>query len=195
MKNIKFKPWIGKDYGKSELGRLLIVGDSHYFLGGEEDSVFPNWTEDIVGDLENTNFRIFKNIGMVFNPNNDLELWPKVAFANAIQSDFRSSDQKPTYEDFKTVEPAIQEYLNIAKPSKIIVFSKRVWENGLSNDINWGEYIGEIEDAEFQKKSTLWKFNYDGGFCHGIGVNHPSSPGFSSDNWRPLINKFLEQRF
>lgn len=39
MKNILFNPWIGENYGKSELGKLLIIGDSHYFLNNEDESV------------------------------------------------------------------------------------------------------------------------------------------------------------
>jgi hypothetical protein len=195
MNNILFKPWEGHNFGKSELGRLLIIGDSHYFLNDEDESVYPNWTQDIISDLESTNFKIFKNIGEIFYPNNHLELWSKVAFANAIQSAFRGSDQKPTEDDFKTVEPAIQEYLKMIKPDKIIVFSKRVWENGLKNDIDWGEYVDSIKDEKYGKESTVWKFNYEGGFCHGIGVNHPSSRGFSPAQWNPLITKFLENNY
>lgn len=193
MKNIIFKPWKGKNYGQTELGRLLIIGDSHYFLNDESASDFPEFTNDIIGDLENLNFKIYKNIGKIFNADDELEIWDKVAFANAIQVPFRDPYQKPTQEDFDTVEPAIQEYLNILKPDKMIVFSKRVWNDGLKSDINWGEHVGDIE--ENNKKSTVWKFNYENGFCHGIGINHASSRGFSPQNWKPLIDKFLNVQY
>ena len=129
----------------------------------------------------------------IFNADDELEIWDKVAFANAIQVPFRDPYQKPTREDFDTVEPAIQEYLNILKPDKMIVFSKRVWNDGLKSDINWGEHVGDIE--ENNKKSTVWKFNYENGFCHGIGINHASSRGFSPQNWKPLIDKFLNEQY
>ncbi len=193
MKNIIFKPWKGKNYGQTELGRLLIIGDSHYFLNDESASDFPEFTNDIIGDLENLNFKIYINIGKIFNADDELEIWDKVAFANAIQVPFRDPYQKPTQEDFDTVEPAIQEYLNILKPDKMIVFSKRVWNDGLKSDINWGEHVGDIE--ENNKKSTVWKFNYENGFCHGIGINHASSRGFSPQNWKPLIDKFLNEQY
>lgn len=108
---------------------------------------------------------------------------------------FRSSDQIPTEEDYKTVEPAIQKYLDIVKPDKIIVFSKRIWDKGLKSEISWGNYLGEVQDEKYNKKSTLWKFNYENGLCFGIGVNHPSSRGYSPIEWSSLINKFLSEDY
>lgn len=195
MNNILFKPWEGHNFGKSELGRLLIIGDSHYFLNNEDESVFENFTIDIIGEAGDYYIKFLNKISEIFEYDNPKEFWSNVAFANAIQSAFRGSDQKPTEDDFKTVEPAIQEYLKMIKPDKIIVFSKRVWEEGLKNDIDWGEYVDSIKDEKYGKESTVWKFNYEGGFCHGIGVNHPSSRGFSPAQWNPLITKFLENNY
>lgn len=34
MSHLTFYPWIGKNYSRSRYGKLLIIGDSHYFNNG-----------------------------------------------------------------------------------------------------------------------------------------------------------------
>ena len=191
--SIIYKPWIGKNYGKSDYGKLLIIGDSHYFLNDEDESVFPNFTIDIVSELEDKNFNFYRKIGNIFNTDKNTEIWDNVAFANAIQTPFRSSDQIPTDVDFKTVEPAILSYLNIVQPTRMIVFSQRVWENGLPTDISWGEFVETLSTNN--KSATVWKFNYDNGVCFGLGVHHPSYMKFKSDEWKPIIDLFLTKDY
>ena len=107
MKNIIYKPWIGEKYNESELGKILILGDSHYFLGDEDEKDFPDFTNEIIKDLKNCNYPFYRKIGKFFNEENILEIWDKVAFANAIQVPFRDAKQKPTDEDLETVENAV----------------------------------------------------------------------------------------
>lgn len=86
MNNILFKPWEGHNFGKSELGRLLIIGDSHYFLNDEDESVFENFTIDIIGEAGDYYVKFLNKISEIFEYDNPKEFWSNVAFANAIQS-------------------------------------------------------------------------------------------------------------
>ena len=193
-KNYTFKPHIPNNFGQSELGRLLLVGDSHYILGGIKD--LSNFTKGMIKELgEYTPHKFYREVGKVFNPENYLEVYSKVAFVNAIQNGMESSDQKPNEEDFKTVEPAIREYLEEIKPDKMIVFSKRVWENGLPGDITWGRYIETIVDDSTNYKATVWQFNYTNGRCYGIGVYHPSYRRFSAEKMKSLLGIFFSKNY
>ncbi len=198
MNSLLFEPWIGPEYGQSKYGRLLIVGESHYFLRPEYD--YLNYTKKVIGGLgnskeEDNNFYI--KVGKIFKPDNYLDIWPKVAFANAIQYPYQQSRADILPEHYKTVEPAIREYLERTRPSKMIVFSMGIWRDGLPPVITWGNPIENLEDPIFKRRSNVWKFEYKDGACYGIGVHHPSSiqPPFNPDEWRPLIEAFLKRQY
>lgn len=188
-----FQPWIGKNFGTSDLGKLLVVGESHYDYESLTD--FENYTTRIVnklgGDGDN-NF--FVQIGYLFNETDYLDVWQKIAFANAIQFVFNESRQTKTSLQNATIEPAIKEYLNIIKPEKMLVCSSHIWNKGLPLNISWSKYLGNLTDEENAKEATLWEFEYEGGKCLSMGIHHPSStnPKFRVEEWRPIVRKFLD---
>lgn len=193
-KNYIFKPYIPKNYGNSDLGRLFLVGDSHYIKHEEKD--LSNFTKDIISKIADYSFiKFFREVGKIFNPSDYTEIFSKAAFANAIQVGMKEASQKPNIEDFKTVEPALKDYLEEIKPSKMVVFSKRVWNYGLPQDISWGEYVETIVDQKTKYEATVWKFNYQSGVCHGIGVYHPSYPGFNSQKMKSLLDIFFSREY
>jgi hypothetical protein len=196
MSGLLFHPWIGPDYGNSNFGRLLIIGESHYFLLDEPD--YLGYTARVVSSLGgpgDNNF--FIKVGQVFHPEDHIDIWPKIAFANAIQFPYKEIRATPTKTQLETIEPAIQEYLNLTRPDKMIVFSYTVWNTGLPGTIKWGKQVDFLHDRKFDRKGTVWKFNYSSGVCYGLGVHHPSSinPPFKPEEWRPLIDQFLEKDF
>jgi len=196
MSNLLYQPWIGPDYGESDFGKLLIVGESHYFYHKEKD--YTNFTKKIIHGLDSSNANDFyKKVGYIFNSENYLEVWSKIAFANAIQFPFVDARQEITIKQYKTVEPAIREYLDLTKPSKMIVFSKRIWDIGLPENITWGIFVEELHDKKNKRSGTVWKFEYPNGYCYGIGIHHPSSrnPYFRPEEWRPLVNEFLKKDY
>ncbi|WP_295220768.1 hypothetical protein [uncultured Chryseobacterium sp.] len=189
-----FKPFIPKDFGSSHLGRLFIVGDSHYIMHDVKD--IPNFTIDIINELGLYKpARFFTQIGKLFNSENYKEVYTKVAFANAIQIGMNKPNQSPTYEHFQTVEPAIRLYLDEIKPNRMVVFSKRAWEKGLPNNITWGNYVETLKDEKSNLSATVWKFNYEEGSCYGIGLHHPSYKKFNPTNIKSLLNLFLAKDY
>jgi len=194
MNPLLFEPWEGPRYGKTSYGRLLILGDSHYFFHTETN--YASFTQRMIGGLgsaEDNNF--YLKVGQVFDPADYRTIWPNVAFANAIQHPFREAQPAVTREHLRTVEPAVRAYLEWTRPSKMIVFSSRVWNRGLP--ARWGKKIETLHDSVFGHRATVWEFDHAGGACYGIGVHHPSSrrPPFKPDEWRPLINQFLEKKY
>jgi hypothetical protein len=145
-----------------------------------------------LGSVNDNDFYI--SVGELFNPSNYLEIWAKIAFANAIQYEFRESRQSKSASQIRTIEPAIREYLNIIKPNKVLVCSKLVWDKGLPETIAWGNWITNLEDKENSKEATVWNFNYDGGTCLAMGIHHPGStrPKFYPSEWKPIVDQFLK---
>lgn len=190
--NLVFQPWIGNEYGKSEFGKLFIVGESHYDYEGILD--YKNYTTNIISKLgSKADNDFYIKVGQLFNENDYLFVWPKIAFANGIQYLFDESRPVKTAEHNHTIEPAIKEYLNIIKPSKMLVCSQHIWNKGLPTNISWGRYIGRLKDEENNKESSLWEFEYEGGICLSMGIHHPGStrPKFRVEEWRPIVKKFL----
>jgi len=196
MDVLMFQPWIGENYGKSSYGKLLIIGESHYFYHEEND--FQNFTKKVINGLGTSNDNdFFIKVGQLFDPENYLDVWSKVAFANAIQYQFSESRQPKTSAQIKTIEPAFREYLNIVKPEKVLVCSKLVWERGLPQSILWGKYLDTIRDERNQKGATLWELEYDGGKCLAIGIPHTSSIRpikFKVEEWSALVNIFIDMK-
>lgn len=196
MNNIIFKPWIGKNYGKSSLGKLLIIGESHYDRNGLTD--FADFTIEILSELSgSSDNNFFIEVGKLFNPENHLEVWANVAFANAIQNVYPQSRSPKNSQQIKTIAPAIKEYLKITKPDKMLVCSSLVWNQGLPSSIEWGEYVSSIDDEIHMKKSTIWKFETGDKPCLAMGIHHPGStnPKFKVSEWSPLVWKFLNNRY
>jgi hypothetical protein len=196
MNPFLFEPWEGPQYGEPPLGRLLILGDSHYFF--HEEQHYASYTKRIIQGLGTDKSKdndFYIKVGQIFHPTDYLDIWPKVAFANAIQHPFQESRPYVTRAHYRTVEPAVRAYLEWTRPDKMIVFSSRVWNRGLPS--TWGRSVETLHDATFGRQATVWSFEYPNGVCHGIGVHHPSSvrPPFKPDEWRPLVTKFLERDY
>ena len=184
MQNLTFSPWIGKNYGNSEYGKLLIIGDSHYFNNGLPNNL-ENFTKAQIAELDDISSNFHKTILKIFNHHTHQEFWHKIAFANAVQSAFTNADQVPTNAEKDIAERAFKEYLEIVKPEKVIVFSSRLWEH-FFNKSGWGNHLGKIND-----RWNVRALDYVGGTCKAMGLHHPSSRGFSVPEFQKVIQDFL----
>jgi hypothetical protein len=189
---LKFQPWIGHNFGKSEYGKLLILGESHYGSDLEKyDTPYGNRsTSEIIQKVINGEFDInfYRNVGLLFNPHDRNQLWNSVAFANAIQNPLVNTDSQPTRKDIETISPAFRLLLNNIKPDKVLICSKRMWDYWLPENDPQGEFIRQI--SANGKRSTIWKYEYTDGHCLAMGINHPSR-FFSYLKWNPILKEFL----
>ncbi|MBS1570792.1 MAG: hypothetical protein JST62_00140 [Bacteroidetes bacterium] len=184
MSKITFDPWIGENYGKSHFGKLLIIGDSHYFTNGLPTDL-KGFTKAKIAELPIISARFYDNIGKVISPDNPLALWDKVAFANAIQEPFTTSDQVPTTAQKDVAKMALKKYIELTKPDKVIVFSSRLWEH-FFNTQGWGKHLDKIDN-----RWNIRELDYLGGTCEAIGLHHPSAYEFKVENMRKVVEDFL----
>ena len=205
MKNVFFKPYVGKNYfEKGYLGKkLLILGESHYCSGiqdkdcqcGKEEKCLQlqeceNFTNEVlnrffdykkgVGEVDTwmTTFTRFTNIFLGEQVSNEklLEFWENVVFYNYVQKAIIGSRTSPDGQDFEDSEKAFFEILEEYKPDLIIV---------------WG---ARLEERLPQKNKTLsdfeifneggHKFHYyeiAGKKIPAYAIYHPSHSRFSYD--------------
>jgi hypothetical protein len=193
MSNITFNAWIGSNYGKSTFGKLLIIGDSHYWPYHPKPTVYSNdFTQRIIADDISLNAKFFKNIAKLFGKTDFSEIRDDICFANAIQEFMENSQSEPTKLQILACELSLREYIETTDPDKVLVFSSRIWEGNFNKEKDWGEYL---ETMTFDKrKGTVWKFNKENGkVCYGIGLYHPSAPQWKLEEWKPLVNNFLSK--
>jgi hypothetical protein len=190
MKNLSFKPWIGANYENPKYGKFLILGESHY---GDVDSINSNFTTEVLEEYLSGEYypayRIYSNLGLIFNENDKYELWNNCAYANLIQHFMNDKDAQPSSAQLESIIPAFWELLELLKPDKIIICSKRMWENWLPDNDSRCRMIDEIKTES--KYSSVWEYDHSSGKTLAIGINHPTSIGFSNNEWRPLIQKFI----
>ena len=184
--NITYKPWIGKNYGNSELGKLLIIGDSHYFNYGLPNNL-SDFTVEKIKELRIISANFYDKVDAILNQGGKHDIWDKIAFANAVQTPFSSADQKPTKDDLDTAKIAFREYLDMTKPEKVIVFSSRVWEHCFNDEVNiWGKHLEKIDN-----RWNIRELEYIDGTCKAIGLHHPSTPGFDKSKFQKVVSEFL----
>jgi hypothetical protein len=127
IEGILFQPWKPKLYRKNKLGKLLIIGESHYLTEKDcKDSIEGNnTTSDVVQSFINGEpLKFFKNIGALFNEDFSEEIWQYTAFANVFQRGFQNASEQPVREDFKSAPLVIRTLLNALKPVRVLVCSK-----------------------------------------------------------------------
>lgn len=182
--NLTYKPHIGENYGTTELERLLVIGDSHYFNNGLPKNL-PEFTVEKIKELRIISANFYDKVDAVLNQGGKHDIWDKIAFANAIQTPFSSADQKPTGDDLDIAKLAFRKYLDMTKPEKVIVFSSRIWEHCF-NKQGWGKHLDKVDD-----RWNIRELDYDGGTCKAIGLHHPSTPGFDKSKFQKVVFEFL----
>jgi hypothetical protein len=191
MSNIKFIPFISEGFNNNpKFGKILVFGESHYGEDHQNDITFTNEVIDEFLSGENyPAYRIYTNIGLLFNESDKYDFWKNGAYSNLIQGFMSDCDDQPNKSHIDTVIPAFWEILDLVKPEKIIICSSRAWNNWMPDSDPRCKKIDDISEGECS--SSIWEYNYNGGTCTAIGINHPTSFGFSSNKWRPLIQKFI----
>lgn len=143
MKNVKFKPWIGKDYHDgNEFGKkILVIGESHYCEDCEDvnESDCPDFTQNLIQKLVDGKtaswtgtFRKFERslVGHETTPEESARIWNSLAFYNYLQTAVDGPRKAGTPEDYDKSEDAFYEVLNNLQPDAIIVWGvTRMWDN------------------------------------------------------------------
>jgi len=188
---LRFEPWIGKNYKTYVDGKILLIGESHYL--DEELDPASNFTTAVIkqflqGHKLPTPF--FQRIGNIFDSNDYNSIWENIAFANLIQAGLSEAKSQPTVDDIATINPTFEILLKNLKPDKVLVFSKRLWNNWLTEED--ATHVKEI--SANNKKGNIWEYQRNGKKTLAMGINHASRMyGKSWSDWVPLVKKFINE--
>ncbi|KOF04356.1 hypothetical protein OB69_02255 [Roseivirga seohaensis subsp. aquiponti] len=206
MSNLKWKPFVGKNYQNSEK-KMLLIGESHYIYDTKESQVSANskeFTQKVVDELAikqwKTKSPFFQNINKLFlgAESNTNKFWSEVAFYNFIQRPMRDAiKEKPSKSDFDNAWVTLIDVLVELKP-KVCLFlgnsaSNRM-EKALRNEgrVEHGKlrYISKVGSNWFKKV----ELNIEGDTIQCLFIKHPSAY-FSIKKWRDELSKDHEYLF
>ena len=202
MKNVRFKPWVGKKYDTSGFSgkKILVIGESFYC--SEEEAV-DTLTEKVVTDYlairngenrdnkggwTNTYLKFERSlVGKETSPEDSQEIWNSIAFYNYLQVPMSGARESGSSIDYKNAEKAFFEVIDKLKPNLIIVWGVGKLFNNLPEDRwTWGNPLDEegwdINNGYYQLN------NEEQARC--IAVYHPSS-GYQWDWWYKVISRQL----
>lgn len=196
-KQVRFNPWIGKNYGKGSQLRvpLLILGESHYDREGVPEN--HNFTIELIENYANGfSFKTWRPtfltkilntvVGSQGSPTlkDKRAFWDSVAFYSYIQ-EFVGDNyrQAPTEQMWKDARIPFHEVLEKLEPACIIVISDRLW-------INMPYANQGSQKVSANGKSTETRIY---GSALSGRIHHVSSFGFRPADWHPLVGKLIRK--
>lgn len=211
MKNVFFKPWIGKDYQSGGIfgKKILIVGKAHICKECKEERCTVCGDVDKAGECANftTNdcikvildgkrnnwtgsFRKFEH--SLVNHDTDLkesrEIWNSIAFYNYLQKPMIAPRTKISYEEFKKSEDAFFEVIDELKPQLIIVWGVTDMFYNMPSGERWQAGDELIVDG-YKVKNGYYRLA-NGKNARVLWVYDPSI-GYSYEKWYKVIKTEL----
>lgn len=198
MSDVKFKPFVGKNYTTGICGkRIMVLGESHYCA--HESEAIPEITNNIIVDLWNSDSEHegFKNTYTKFikalsgtesvSFEEKREWWNKVLFYNYVQVAMSQPRESPSASDFRNSETAFFEVLNQYCPDCILVWGRRLYEHLPRK----GKQLADLETS--QGAIETWSYALlDGKEVSVLPVLHPSA-GFTPSYWHEAITQFIKR--
>ena len=212
MKDVFFKPYVGKNYfEKGYLGKkLLILGESHYCgersaidsqCGIAEKCLQLSKCCDITNNVLNgffdskkgiaeaepwmRTYTRFTNIFLGEQVNNEelLEFWDCVMFYNYVQKPTKAPRISPENQEFEDSENAFFEVLEKYKPDLVIVWGARLEGKLPQKNKTLSDF--EILNTPYHK---IHYYEVANKKIPAYAIYHPSSPSFSYD-----FHEFLKE--
>lgn len=196
MSNIKFHPWVGKQYHKGFNGkRLLVLGESHYMEDPSEmtTAMTINVIEDLINPLsehegyKNTYTKFERALaGRELSATEKVSVWHSVAFYNYVQSPISGPRMSPTSSDFESSELAFFEVLETLQPEYIIAWGARLYENLPPK----GRRLHVLRTPD-GKDIEVWGYpTKNGKVIPLLPITHPST-AFIPSYWHEVISQFM----
>ena len=206
MKNVFFKPWIGKDFESCGIfgKKILVLGEAHLCGGCEDCGKVDNAEEcadftskDCVKLLLDGHsaswtgaFRKFERslTGHETTLDESRKIWDSVAFYNYVQKAMDSSRKAPEWIDFRNSEDAFFEVIDELRPDLIIVWGATRMYDLLPGGERWREG-DELVIDNYKVNNGYYRLS-DGKETRVLWVYHPSA-GYSWDWWHKVIKTEL----
>jgi hypothetical protein len=205
LDNKRHNPAVGIEFGQTVLGKLLIVGLSHY--GNEDELRQPDFTHNLVekvikGELKIRYFtkiaKLFRNeVGKPYSP---AEFYSRIAFYNYLPYPF--GGPKEPYEDQLANEVKrgfFFKVLDYYKPDRVLVTGERLWRRFVSKRHDHS-VLPEIRctdlhllfKCEGDEVCCLYP-RRDGGTTLVGAITHPSTAKFNQSQNRTEIVKWIDK--
>lgn len=197
--DLKWLPWIGKEYFNSE-SRVLIIGESHYLLDEhdphyaknkeEVNSPQKDFTRNVVQTFCVNNKKpqpTFDNLTRCLSgkqkvsPQKRMELWQHLAFYNFVQRPMKSNKKRPKSEDMQTGWKVFAELIKMLKPTKCIFIGFAAADSYNPYICEHGEKVGRCAARLFSAKID------ENTSCPCIAIKH-TSQYFSWKKWHEVLN-------
>jgi hypothetical protein len=194
IKNLKWLPWIGKNYSKT---RTIILGESQYEDGHwwEEDNI--DATRTLIGKrFSGDRGKLYSNVEKILlaadNPTQiqGINFWKSVAYWNLVPRLMSSRSERPNDKDFNDGWRLFFDLVEALdpKPTTCIVLGKsscgRLGYYLTNNDTSWDK-----NNPEFYEKEKIINLSKGDNKLKLIFLNHPSgSFGFDTKYWTKLVS-------
>lgn len=199
MKNVRFQPWVGKNYNTGINGkRVMVLGESHYCAN--ESEAVASITNNVILDLLNpdSEHEHYKNTytkferavaGKPLSFNEKADVWNSLVFYNFVQFPISSPRVPPTREQFANSEEAFFEVLEQYRPDCLLVWGERMYNNLPNKGYKSDDFT--LPDGTINE---TWEYPLsDGHVVRVLRITHPSA-AFTPEFWHKAIHSFL-QRF
>lgn len=196
-KLVKMHPWEGDNYDTNH-PKILILGESLYDKKIEKNTIIKM----IKNLIEHENYAFFTKLEYIIskpehwdsgdgvNYKLDREkFWNDISFYEYIQESLSGPKEKVPESYWINAKVPFEEVMNTLAPDIIVVLGYETYWN-----LPEGGKEGKVYDGK--KNMITWKYTLKGGkkvfLC---AFQHPSSFGFSSEQWIKHFGDFLEDEY
>lgn len=198
-------PWEGRGYRAGLLPgrRFLILGESHYWLNGNDRNEY--FTIEVIQAIKRRRPpRFFSNICRMVAPNpfgDESAFWDRVAFANVVPGMVPKPNKfAPTPAQWRATPARYDALLRVLQPTHVLILGQRSW-NALPAGRTVRALGGRTTPSGFGDVQAYAIGRSGRGLQTGIRhrvltfqTHHPSVRGFKPKEWRPAVQTFLRLR-
>lgn len=189
---VMFEPWVGPNYGHGSLWGVgvLILGYSHYHEFKEVQHA--EYTRHVVGRHVrgiNDKSRYWTKLARTFEcADGRPAFWDSVAFYNYIQDFMSGPREDPTPRQVVAAWTPFNEVVARLAPDLILVTGKTLWST-IAARIRTPQTL-KLSDS----RNVPFRVMPNRGGAGVVGfINHPSSGGYSYDEWCPVVAALLAE--
>lgn len=176
MNNVKFLPWVGKNYSNGGIfgKRIMVLGESHYC---PDDEALPDLTNVVVkahvSDSPYTTLTKFERslVGHETDQAERAKIWESILFYNYLQENMSEAREAGTKAQYQKAEKPFFEVLEKYKPEYVIMWGNRLWDNAPSTGFT---AVNSVKLDGYEAGDGYYTLK-DGTKVKVIAVYHPSA--------------------
>jgi len=194
--SVNYPPWIGRQYGRSESLRLLIVGRS-YYDARYQDSTINDFMQEMIKGRKKDNFftslemilsdrRHWKNAGRGTPVFDRKKFWNSICYHQYLQGILEESWSQPGRSMWKFSQDIFKKVLITLEPDLIVFLGFDIYDNMPTLG---GKRGLDFEEAGDTLKS--WIFEIGDRPAMACRMMHPRDSAFRMQIWKELYYQFV----